>query len=382
MRNLLIITILIGAQIGLCSDSVQADLPAQVGSSWEEVPIDASGANPFPLDTFALCSTRRESGFLFGGGEDFLVFPNQFPFADFTNNLYSWRVLDDPLRIKFELISSGRGPSERGFPEIVCTEDKVFVFGGVDELFTTVVDSFWEYDMNADQWTFLSGISPSPSPKNGVTMQLRKGEIFLFGGILSAPFLGIFEMSDEMWKFDTKNHSWTFMTPPGTSEDPKPKHLARSGIVELSDAQMLIFGGERFEPTPENPFNFPIDVEVHLMNLKSGDLVRLADGPQQNYEAFACNENRCLMFGGDIPGACGSTPQNVTDDTWLFEVATNSWEQLELANAPNPAKRSRGAWVDGFFYNFGGFDVICVDPDTGTIQKVSETRVHRLRLDE
>ncbi len=382
MRNFLIITVLIGVQFGLCCASALADPPAVVGSSWEEVPIDATGANPFPLDTFALCSTKRESGFLFGGGEDFLVFPNQFPFADFTNNLYSWRVLEDPLRIKFKLISSGRGPSERGFPEIVCTRGKVFVFGGVDEEFTTVLDSFWQYDVRADQWTFLSGIAPSPSPKNGVTMQLKRGRIFLFGGILSAPFQGIFETSDEIWRFSIKRQKWTLMAPSGAPDTPKSKHLARSGIVELSDTQMLIFGGERFEPTPENPFNFPIDVEVHLMDLRSGDLVRLADGPQQNYEAFACNENRCLVFGGDTPGSCGDTPQNVTDATWLFEVATNSWQELELGNTPDPAKRSRGAWADGFFYNFGGFNVVCTDPDTGTFQKVSETRVHRLRLDE
>ena len=103
---------------------------SKLGHSWEVVQVDPSGVDPFPLDSFSACAFRTgQGGYLFGGGSDNLSFPAMPPFANFTNNLYRWRVLKHPTRIKFELVSPiGAVPSVRGFPEIACSRSRVFLY--------------------------------------------------------------------------------------------------------------------------------------------------------------------------------------------------------------------------------------------------------------
>ncbi len=365
--------------------------PAVVGDSWEELAVDPTGDNPFPLDTFAVCTTKKDGGFIFGGGEDLVNFPvgdSQGNFAIFTNELYSWKVLEDPVRIKFEKLPAPAGqpaPSRRGFPEITCTKKTVYLYGGVDNQFNTVDDPFWKYDVDSGQWTALPSIPVSPDPAaapgqlNGVTMQLWKGTITLFGGVFADLNTFTFTSVNDIWEYDIADQTWTNVPLPGTPDDPKEKHIVRSSLVEDGDTRMLLYGGEQ-------AFPFPIDNELHLLNLKSGEITKRASGPLQNYEAFACNENRCILAGGDIAGSlCGDSQQKVTNATHLYEVESDTWQLLELDNMPAPSKRSRGVWVDGYFYKFGGFDIGCFsDPETGEIvsKPIREEKLYRLRLDE
>ncbi len=379
---------------GYCA---QADTP--VGRAWEEVQVVGS-VNPFPRDTFAACTVEdEEEGYIFGGGEDLVNFPigdEQGNFAFFDNDLYHWEVVSNGnLRFEKMPVISLESPSARGFPEIVCTEDAVYLYGGVNDQFNSVDDPFWKYDTETRQWTQLDPIpvqTPNAQPTagfgelNGVAMQVvDEDEIILFGGIYSfldfSTFTIVLDTIDQTWRYDIGSDTWTDIS--STSADaPEPKHIARSGLVEYDDDEyVLVYGGEQVIFSSMGP-GFPIDTETHLINVESGETIRRASGPAQNYTTFACNEEFCLLSGGDVAGTTcpDGSPQKVTNDTYLYHVKENNWQLLELGNMPAPAKRARSVSAGNYVYKFGGFDIVC--STEGDTQPLQEDKIYRIRFDE
>ena len=191
----------------------------------------------------------------------------------------------------------------------------------------------------------------------------------------------VLDTIDQTWRYDVKFGTWTDIS--STSADaPEPKHIARSGLVEYDDDKyMLVYGGEQVIFSNMGP-GFPIDTETHLINIESGETIRRATGPAQNYTTFACNEEFCLLSGGDVPGTTcpDDSPQKVTNDTFSYDVDKNDWKRLEPGNMPAPAKRARSVLADDYVYKFGGFNIVCnADGDT---QPLQEEKIYRIRLDD
>ncbi|KAI0257057.1 hypothetical protein BJV78DRAFT_1159906 [Lactifluus subvellereus] len=263
-----------------------------------------------------------------------------------------------------------------------------------------------------------SGPSPSPFPRYGHALPATAttaGELFLFGGLVHE------SARNDLYVFSTRDLSATFLQ---TSGDVPSARVGHAGA--LVSSVLLVWGGDT--NTGGQAPNERQDDSLYLLNLVSREWTRVpvnGPGPVGRYgHAVTMVGSKFFVFGGQVNGeflndmwafdlnslksrptweSYESEPGNekpprrtghasVThgdriiifggtdgryhyNDTWLFDVPTRKWTELQCTGyIPSPREGHAAALVDDVMYVFGGRGVDGTDLGDLTAFKLSTQR--------
>lgn len=141
-------------------------------------------------------------------------------------------------------------PPPHHFPVLVYvpTIDRVILFGGYQQGFTSLFNDTWAYDYDHNQWKNLNPANP-PAPRvyHYMAFEPRTNRIVMFGGTLH-PSENPDEVAiDETWRYSVAKNSWTQVFP---EDAPSPRAWH---VMSGTNGPVLLFGGgaSRFTYTNE-----------------------------------------------------------------------------------------------------------------------------------
>jgi hypothetical protein len=247
-------------------------------------------------------------------------------------------------------------------------DDKVLYYGGIRSYLTIYYDQTWIYDLSDDEWT---EVTPATKPQplfGGEMAYIGNNEAILFGGHKYPANAGFkytsqtwiydrdgndWERQDDYtepeqrqntemaflennkamlfggydwgyyadtWKFDLNNGEWSEL-----SINPNPVARTSFGFAELGSGKVLLFGevdenGDKLDDTwvYDNGSN-----EWTEKNPTGGIPVRT------NFAMCQIGEGKAIMFGG------ADNNGDPCNDTWLYDLTTNTWTNMNPENPPS-----------------------------------------------
>ena len=308
----------------------------------------------------------NERVLLFGGA----VWDNRYTFFD---DLWSY----DPATNTWTEVEYGTGPSGRFNHMMVYVHDRhqLFLFGGWSA--RDRIGDTWTYDIEANEWTQLHPQdSPHPRSDAAIAYDEANGVIVLFDGYCRDD-----RGRQDTWVYDFDEGNWIQMDP---EESPKSQY-GHYMIYDSMNGQMVMYGGHWtiWENGRSVSHGYSDGVWTYDYPSDTWTKVDTATSlPQRYWHTIAYDEDRGTMvvFGGS--GA--TTP--VLDDTWLYELSTNTWERLDTDEKPPERENSALAYdpVHEKFILFGGLkeigeaplnDLWVLDIAEGTWREVSSEPV-------
>ncbi len=256
--------------------------------------------------------------------------------------------------------------------------DRMILFGGcVRGPADTcgVVNDTWAYDLDANEWTWLSPyVSPPPLVKPAIAYDSRADRVLLFGGTTIG----------ETWAYDFNANSWTNRgpadRPPAASGnamayDSRADRTILVGPWTASETWAYDYGSNtwtnlsrRVSLPAYRPLQMAYD-SVHGATLAFGGKTwtydfasnawtnrhppagpRFTSWPAMVYDAGA---DRVVLFGGA---------------TWAYDLEGNVWTEREPALSPSPRSGTAIVFdsVHGRIVLFGGYESVGTADDTWT----------------
>ncbi len=216
---------------------------------------------------------------------------------------------------------------------------RMIIFGGQNG--STFYNDVWDFEPATGRWTsnIRSGIQAAPQPRYGAGAAYDEaGHLVITHGFTTE---GRF---DDTWQRDLALTSWQDVSPQGTR--PIERCLMRA-VWDSTAKRLLMFGGQ----TTSTPFL------GDLWALSSAGWTELKAEPRpspRNFYAmaFADQAGQAFLVGG-------RTDQGPANDLWLFDSASDSWNQPSVAGEPPSARYGHdAAWLGGglSLFVFGGND--------------------------
>jgi uncharacterized cupredoxin-like copper-binding protein/N-acetylneuraminic acid mutarotase len=258
--------------------------------------------------------------------------------------------------------------------------DRVVLFGGLvvtDPPQAEVRDDTWAYDVNTDTWTNMDPVSrPSPRFYHVMAYDSESDRVVLFGGFTAT---GTF--SDETWTYDLNTNSWTNVTPAVG-----PSGRANQGMAyDAESDRVVLFGGSTGFPGG-TAGDVSDETWTYDLNTNSWTNVTPAVGPSArigHVMAYDTESDQIVLFGGST-GVPQDFPENLSDDTWTFDLNTNTWTNMTPATGPSArshlsyqgmaydAESDRIVLFSGFHVTGVVFDTWTYDTDTNTWTDVTQ----------
>ena len=286
-------------------------------------------------------------------------------------------------------------PSPRGTLQMVHdpARDRLYLVGGISPVpcedlacANSLIDDLWSFNPRSRTWTEISDQLP-PREGDAAALDSRSRQIIMF-----QPYFG----ANETWAYDVDNGSWEnrhpAVEPPGRFGsmmvyDPRADRVLLFGGALLTDGTGLndlwAYDYERNTWTERHPAVSPAPHQWHALvyvptsnrtilfggvNPVDGSLLndtwaydyhrnrwtnlhpRQAPVPRMaHYMAFESRTNRLVMFGGFL-----GLGDQATNDTWLYDVATNRWSQVFPKESPGPRAWHVMSRTNGPVVLFGG----------------------------
>jgi hypothetical protein len=172
--------------------------------------------------------------------------------------------------------------------------------------------------LHVDNWKEITISGDKPSARGyGDMASLGNGKALLFGGSTG----GHSGDADSLtWVYDTNTDTWTKVEPSGTIPPTRYKHM----MAYAGDDKVVMFGGHNDAST------FLGDTWIY--DYSENSWTQSASAPTELYprfySAFAyIGDNKVVLYGGEDNGGA-------FDDMWLYDAASDTWEELDPADAP------------------------------------------------
>jgi hypothetical protein len=302
---------------------------------------------------FKIEQTNNIGNITFGDGSYVHIYVNVATGRiDFSAKWYNWPALIDACAFSFAITIAKPGgtlppfsyDTTRSQASYAFDTDtkRVVMFGGRIWLESDLQSDLWTFDPSTSQWASVSaGSGPSARCLASISYNPVADNFLVFGG---GTISG--EVSDT-WAFKftgPTTGTWTQIA--GTAPS------LRSGAPMVFDSKnnlFALFGGERYV--------YSLD-ETWVFDPSTGAWSNRNPSPSPSQRARAAmaydaKSGKVLLFGGLNKGI-GS----LLSDTWLYDAAVNTWQQVTPATAPSARLWSSLASDDnGVFYLFGGWRV-------------------------
>jgi N-acetylneuraminic acid mutarotase len=205
----------------------------------------------------------------------------------------------------------------------------------------------WAYEHASGTWTNMSPHT-APSRRAGQRMayDAQSDRLILFGGFkatsLDDPAL------DETWAYDFDSNRWTLMDP----EVSPPARMYHVMEYDPVADRIVLWGGRRLEPLEDNSvWAYDYESNTWTEHVTSGGPEKPLAYPSMVYlEALG----QMFVFGGaDLDSTFVG---DLTNQSWLYDLESNTWRGLNAANTPPPIYLHAAAYdrMDGQVVVFGG----------------------------
>ena len=207
-------------------------------------------------------------------------------------------------------------PSGRTFPAMVydSAADRVVLYGGV---FLGALGDTWTYDLEANAWDNVTpAISPPALSGPGLAYDAAWDRTVLFGGWDGG-------YANDTWTHDLGTNTWQDMHPLGA---PSPRSDP-SLVYDAGADRIVLFGGYTTLGTVNDTWIYDLGAntwtQAHPRQSPSSRIyTSLA------YDSWA---DRVILFGG-----YNDTALRLLNDTWTYDVATETWTNRSASRAPSP----------------------------------------------
>ena len=305
----------------------------------------------------------------------------------------------------------------------IDSSGKLWLFGGMgldSGIQTGFLNDLWKYDPSSGHWTWMKGadsvgqsgvygtiLTPAAGNTPGervaaVTWTDVSGNLWLFGG-MGGDSLGDEGDLNDLWKYNPVSGIWTWMKGSNTCGQPgvygqKGTEAeantpgGRYGSVTWTDpsGKMWLFGGYgwdgasqqgclndlwRFDPSTNNWTWMKGANEADLLGaygMRGTEAATNAPGGRTAATSWVDTSGALWLFGGY--GYANGDPEDILNDLWRFNPATNNWTWMKGANtraqagnygtilvpsATNTpgARYASTSWTDaaGALWLFGGY---------------------------
>ncbi len=218
------------------------------------------------------------------------------------------------------------------------------IFGGQsgNQFFNDV----WEYKSPPNAWEQIATTGNGPAPRAGASLGIETNPLrepyhnllFVTHGYSDRAYF------NDTFVLDLATRTWREISPANRPS----KRKGQAGTFDAREGQLFLFGGQ--------------DVTGNLL----GDLWKL-DPAQRTWTKIAPRgvqpsprsgasltydyKGRLWLFGGE-------TSNGVTNELWIYDIASQQWSLIDAGNKPLARSRHKSACAYGgdYCYVFGGMD--------------------------
>lgn len=175
--------------------------------------------------------------------------------------------------------------------------------------------------------------------------------LLLFGGNAAIPencAVGATEMLDDLWAYHAACEAFGEVTTTGD----KPSARARAAVGHDATRQQLVLHGGRFRAGDSGAYT--VRKDTWILDLATDTWRKVAgSGPPERFDHLgAVIGDRFVIWGGnDSTDGAIIAPRN---DAWAFDLTTETWSRLTTSGKPEARTYAAGAADDGRLYAFGG----------------------------
>ncbi|KAI0000542.1 galactose oxidase [Russula vinacea] len=195
---------------------------------------------------------------------------------------------------------------------------------------------------------FLKTGGEVPSPRFLSAGVLVSNVLLIWGGAtkLDDKFRAIGPYDNSLYLLSLVSREWTRIPVNG------PGPVGRFGhTMTMVGSKLFVFGGK----TDEKCLNDMWALNLNTLNSKLGwDSYEPPSGdekpPPRSQHVAVSTSDRIILFGGTHDRKC-------YNDTWVFDISTRKWTELQCTGPiPSPRCSHAAALVDDVMYVFGGRD--------------------------
>jgi N-acetylneuraminic acid mutarotase len=266
-----------------------------------------------------------------------------------------------------ELHPAGESPrGSLGFPMVYDPSSGEAVLFG--DLATT---GPWAYNPVANAWTWIKTSQSTPDARTAyaAAYESKSGKLIIFGG-------GKDEGTGDLvnpWAYDLATHTWTELHPKG---DMPPALASHAMVYDPASKRAILFGGadhDQSDGAVNDTWAYESAANAWTKLLPGGDLPSPRTGHAMVYDPVS---KKVILFGG-----VGGQGDESLNDTWAYDLAANTWTNLQPSGDPPPARSSYSTVYDPIgrkMIIFGGAgaeglfnDIWTYDPAANTWTKLA-----------
>ncbi len=231
--------------------------------------------------------------------------------------------------INFKLIPQAcPTPAARGYSGMIYDPESrnVYLFSGFSTASFGCADvvDVWAFDTEEKSWRLVGEQGP-PADYDALAFDTKSRKVILYQPFGSFCPSGGAEI--ETWAYDPDTNTWENR---GALNPPPARWGSRMAYDAESDVAVLFGGSDLYTGEPLGDtwaYDYESNTWTHLQPLNSP--------PPHHFTDLAYHEanDRIVMFGGFdfVDGA-----YVLLNDTWAFDVNTNTWTELNPAAPPAP----------------------------------------------
>jgi Galactose oxidase, central domain/Kelch motif len=244
-----------------------------------------------------------------------------------------------------------------------------YIFGGLNGTFPNdePVADFSVFDVDTLTWYDLSQYPGGPSARAESMMWCvaEDGELFVSGG--RGPFRrGLDLTHQDTFRFDPM-HGWTEISQSVAEIGRANRSTEAVAVREKGKHKTVAYAFSGSSSTLPAFINRPDGLQHDLVRYKNGWKQVAAGSPAPRARAhhplvYSEGWNALIVYGGYTNDAVNGTglftPENYLGDLWMFDIGTETWEQIVFDEAGGPGHRDNAKLIadehNGRIWLFGG----------------------------
>jgi N-acetylneuraminic acid mutarotase len=270
---------------------------------------------------------RSNSTMIYAGNGRVILFAGDNADDGFLGDMWMYNVFANTwTEITYEGTET---PGERNNPRITYIEnDKILLFGGNNIVWTKdELNDTWIFDLNTKEWTDVTPTGTNPPPRHSHELAyIGNDKVILFGGTDASNYF------NDVWEFDTSTNEWTELMANDPSPTGQPDVRSSHTMSYIGDNKLLVFGGSQWV----SDLIYFDDTWIYDVSSNTWTEITGATPPldrQGHGMAYDDVNDKVVVFGG-----FSDTASDEMDDTWEFDVATETWTETDTSTSPQ--KRS------------------------------------------
>lgn len=259
--------------------------------------------------------THNKKVILFGGSGDYTYATSKRDTWSYDYETNNWTELN-PLY----------SPSRRlNFAMSYDTDNhSTMIFGGNSISSGWELDETWIYDYEENVWSNPNPILKPPGRSDSAMVYdpITKQTI-LFGGMRDVG--EVTYLLNDTWAYSIENNTWTELNP---EISPQCRYGTKM-VYDPNSELIILFGGNSFgTDDDEKIWTFdPVTVVWESLNVTNRSVLRYWNGL-----CYDTHENKLIAaFGSDL-----ANPGNQCNNTVVFDMQSNQWEEIEVNDQPSP----------------------------------------------